>query len=93
MQIIKEGFGSNWTYEIKCEIIKDQYGFTRDGDKEHCGSLLKINKNDLYAKKWFKYPDYEGIDYLITCPKCGCEIVVPKSAIPEYLIKGIRNFN
>lgn len=85
MRIIKEGSLENWTCEIKCQVTKDQYGFTRDASKKHCGSILEIDEHDLYVKKWFKYPNYEGVDYLIRCPKCGCEIVVPEKLIPEYL--------
>lgn len=52
MKIIKEGFGADsWTLRVTCMVTKDKYGFSRDTYNYHCGSILEINKDDLYAKE------------------------------------------
>jgi len=86
MKILEGRDGEDWKLEVKCEIIKDQYGLARDPDKEHCGSLLEIDKYDVKAQRWFKYCyQLRGIDYFIVCPKCGCEIEIRPERLPEYI--------
>lgn len=87
MKVIRQGSGENWTMQVLCETTHDEYGFTRDADKEHCKSILEINKDDVKAHPWFKYPDYSGIDYTVICPVCGCEVCLDESKIPSYVIK------
>lgn len=94
MKIIKEGFGADsWTLRVTCMVTKDEYGFSRDTYNYHCGSILEINKDDLYAKEWFKYPDYIGIDYIVRCPKCGCELVIPHEEIPMNIRANVKIVN
>jgi len=89
MKIIKEGFGENWTMQVKCEAITDELGYVRDGKKEHCGSILEINKDDISRKEWDKYPDISGVDYIVTCPKCHCQIEIPKKDLPDWVVERV----
>lgn len=86
MKILREGNGEDWSLEIECEVIKDSYGLTWDGDKEHCHSLLEINKDDIEYHPWEKFiQQISGIDYLVTCPKCGCKIYIKPNELPEWV--------
>lgn len=86
MKIIEEGDGEDWSLQIKCEVVKDQYGLTRDSDKYHCGSLLEINKSDIKAIRWSKYlMGLDGTDYIVICPKCACQLYIPPEKIPGYI--------
>ena len=57
MKIIEEGFGQNWSLQVKCEVVPDEQGLTYDGDEEHCGSLLEIDKDDVLFNHWEKFRD------------------------------------
>lgn len=53
--IVDEDLRAEFNIEIKCEVIKDRYGLTYDSDKGHCGSILKVNKDDIRLIHWEKY--------------------------------------
>jgi hypothetical protein len=36
-------------------------------------------------RKWFKYPDYSGLEYGFTCPVCQCFTEINKSNLSEHL--------
>lgn len=91
MKIKEEGNGENWSLTIKCETTKDKYGLDWDGDKEHCGSVLEIDKNDIICKPWQKYPDLEGVDYVIVCPKCKCRILIHPDLLPDWVKRLARD--
>ena len=85
MEILKEGNGENWSMTIKCELVKDNYGFTWDNDIEHCGSILRISKEDVFCKRWSKYGGLDGVDYLVQCPKCRSRIYLLPETLPSYV--------
>ena len=84
MKILEEGFGEDWKMQIRCECIPDNQGLTYDGDKEHCGSLLEIDKNDVRYNHWEKFRD-EGHDYIVICPKCKCRLWLDPDKLPEWI--------
>lgn len=92
MEIIDDkDLRSEFTIEIKCEVIKDRYGLTYDSDKGHCGSILKANKNDIRLIHWKKYlMQVEGDDYIVVCPKCGCRIYIPEDKLPEWVRNQVK---
>ncbi len=86
MKIIKEGNGEDWTLTLKCEVVRDSWGLTYDADKEHCGSLLEVNKTDIMTRSWDKYlHQASGTDYVVKCPKCGCCLYIDPEKMPEWL--------
>ncbi len=85
MKIISEGHGEDWSLKIKCECVLDNFGFSYDSDKEHCGSILEIDKDDVMTREWFKYPDLEGTDYVVVCPKCQCCLYLNPSLLPDWV--------
>lgn len=86
MEIVKEGNGQDWHLTLKCEVVKDKYGLDYDGDKEHCGSELKIDKTDIMIRKWEKYLyQASGTDYVVKCPKCGCCLYIKPDLLPEWV--------
>ena len=91
MKIKEEGYGENWSLTIKCETTKDEYGLDWDGDKEHCHSVLEIDKNDIIYKPWQKYPDLEGADYIVICPKCKCKIAIDPKLLPDWVKRLARD--
>lgn len=96
MEILEEKNGTDdWTLDVKCEIVKDQYGLTRDADKLHCESLLRVNAYDIKAARWEKsLMQLEGVDYIVKCPKCGCEIWIDPDKIPGYIkFKALKEFD
>jgi len=70
----------DWTLEITCTG-----GNWRQEGKVPCNSMLEINADDLVKRKWFKYPDYEGIDYGFICPICGCFTNLDEKNLTKYL--------
>ena len=70
----------DWTKEVTCNGV----GWDQR-EKTPCGSLLEINKEDLMKRKWYKYPEREGIDIGYVCPICGCFSVV------ENISQGLVN--
>ena len=88
MKIIEKGNGEDWKLQIRCKCISDKYGLEWDGDKEHCNSLLEIDKNDVESKHWEKYlMGLEGIDYIVTCLVCGCKIYLDEKQLPDWVKK------
>ena len=92
MRIIKEGNGENWTLAIICEHIKDKNGFEYDQGKERCGSILEIEKSDVYVREFHKYPDYNGKDYVCFCPKCGSCLEINQDKIPEWVKNQAKDY-
>ena len=88
MKIIEKGNGEDWKLRVRCSIISDKYGLDWDGDKEHCNSLLEIDKNDVESIHWTKYvSELEGTDYIVTCPVCGCKIYLDEKRLPKWVKK------
>lgn len=71
---------------VFCRRVADTYGFAYGEEKDFCGSKLEIEAEDIKKHKWFKYPDYEGIDYGVICPVCGKFIVVDRNEIPNRIL-------
>ena len=89
MKIIEEGFGQNWSLQVRCEPIKDEQGLVYDSDKEHCGSLLEIDKDDVQLNHWVKFRE-DGYDYICICPKCKCKLLLNEKKLPEWVKKKAR---
>ena len=86
MKIIKEGNGQDWHIAITCEIVEDNYGLTYDGDKEHCGSVHEISKEDITTRSWSKYlKQISRTDYVTYCPKCNCCLYINPALLPEWV--------
>lgn len=92
MKVIKNGTGENWTLQVKCEHTPDKYGLEYDKGKERCGSILEIDKSDVYYREFYKYPDIEGKDYVIKCPVCGSCIQLDEEKIPEYIKSQAKDY-
>lgn len=87
MKIIEENnFNEIFPMNIKCEQIVDEYGFTYGEEKDFCGSLLEIDPSDIKKHKWFKYPNYEGVDYGVICPVCKQFIMIDSKKIPKHIL-------
>lgn len=87
MKVIKENKFSNiFPMRIICKRVQDEYGFSYGNEKDFCGSELEVNADDIKKHKWFKYPDYEGVDYGVRCPVCGKFIIVDKNKIPDNVL-------
>ena len=71
---------------VFCRRVVDTYGFAYGEEKDFCGSKLEIEAEDIKKHKWFKYPDYEGVDYGVICPVCGKFIVVDRNEIPNKVL-------
>ena len=88
MKIIKEGNYENlFPMHIKCEHVKDKYGFGYGDSKDFCGSELEIEEKDIKRHDWFKYPDYSGTDYGVVCPVCKSFIVVDRNKIRKSVLE------
>ena len=88
MKVLKESnFSSVFPMKIKCEQVRDIYGFSYGKKIDFCGSELEIEADDIIKHSWSKYPDYEGVDYGVKCPVCGRFSVVDKNKIPEVILK------
>lgn len=87
MEVInKKYFESIFPLKVECKRVVDRYGFAYGKEKDFCGSELRIESEDIKKHKWFKYPDYEGVDYGVVCPVCGKFIVVEKNFIPNIVL-------
>ena len=87
MKVVKENRFSNiFPMLIVCKRVVDSYGFSYGKDKDFCGSEIEIEAEDIKKHGWFKYPDYEGVDYGIVCPVCGKFIVIDKDKIPDKVM-------
>ena len=84
MKIIEKGSGQNWHLRIKCEVVRDKLGLSYDHTKEHCGSLLEIDKHDVMIRHWEKF-DEDGDDYVVKCPVCGCCLYLDPGLVPEWV--------
>lgn len=82
MKVLERG-KSFFPIKVRCEQVVDQYGFSYGEKIDFCGSLLEVEQKDISAKKWYKYPEYHGIDYGIVCPVCGR--FIPIQELPEYV--------
>ena len=84
MKVINEkNFTDIFPMRIICKRVTDCYGFAYGEEKDFCGSELEIDAIDIKKHSWFKYPDYEGIDYGVVCPICGKFIVIDEKEIPK----------
>ena len=84
MKVIKENnFSDIFPIKVKCERVVDAYGFSYGKEKDFCGSELEVDVKDIKKHRWFKYPDYEGVDYGVVCPVCGKFVVIDKNKIPN----------
>ena len=83
MKVIKENksFGV-FPMKVKCEMVKDKYGFAYGSKVDFCGSELEIEASDIKSHDWDKYPDYHGTDFGVICPICGKFIVIDRENIP-----------
>jgi hypothetical protein len=81
MKILKE----RKPFEEWKRIVNCTGGDWNQGDKVPCGSTLQIDSNDLIKRKWFKYPDYEGVSYGFICPVCGCFTNLNENELPDHL--------
>lgn len=87
MKVIKENnFLNVFPMQIKCKRVTDEYGFAYGKEIDFCGSELEVGVEDIKKHKWFKYPDYKGIDYGVVCPICGKFIVINKKEIPKKIL-------
>jgi hypothetical protein len=87
MKVIEEGnYGNVFPMIVKCEMIKDEYGFTYGKSKDFCGSKIEIEVEDIKKHKWDKYPDYCGTDYGFVCPVCKKFVVVDKNKISQKIL-------
>ena len=87
MKVIKENkFNNIFPMKVTCKKVLDEYGLSYGDDVNFCGSELEIEADDIKAHKWFKYPDYHGIDYGVICPVCGQFIVIDSKKIPEQIL-------
>ncbi len=83
MKVIKKGNYNNvFQMKIICQCVVDKYGFSYGKVNDFCGSELEIEATDIKKHKWYKYPDYSGIDFGVVCPVCGKFIVVDTHKIP-----------
>lgn len=83
--LVKNNFNNAFPMEIECGQVKDEYGFDYGDSKDFCGSILEIDIDDIKKHEWFKYPNFEGVDYGVKCPVCGKFIVIDKSKIPNVV--------
>jgi hypothetical protein len=67
-----------WKLQIDCNGLN-----WRQEGKVSCGSTLELTKNDILRREWFKYPDYEGLNYGFICPICGCFTEIKDELLPD----------
>ena len=88
MKIIsKKNYDHVFPMKIKCSQVRDEYGFSYGKVEDFCGSELEIDANDIKKHKWFKYPNYVGIDYGVLCPVCGKFIVIDAAELPNAILE------
>ena len=86
MKVIKQNYFPNiFPMQIKCEKVVDSYGFSYGEEKDFCGSELEVSAEDIRKHNWFKYPNYEGTDYIVICPVCGQFIAINRDIIPNHI--------
>lgn len=87
MKVIKRsGNYGIFPMTVTCKRVVDEYGFAYGKEKDFCGSELEIEADDIKKHPWFKYPNYEGVDYGVVCPICGKFIVVDKNELPVGIL-------
>lgn len=92
MRIIKENnFSSIFPMQVTCKRVVDKYGFAYGRAADFCGSEIEIDVEDIKKHEWFKYPNYEGVDYGIICPICGKFIVVDNDKLPTKILNNAEN--
>lgn len=80
MRIVKQRKAfENWSLKVTCNGEK----WTQK--QAPCGSDLEIDIKDLYFRKWFKYPNTEGISYGYICPVCGCFSEINESLLSKHM--------
>lgn len=79
-------FANIFPMRIICKRIVDEYGYAYGQTKDFCGSELEIEAEDVKKHKWFKYPNYEGVDYGVVCPVCKNFIAMDKTKIPSIIL-------
>lgn len=88
MKIIKTGkIANNFPMIIACKRVVDCYGFSYGKELDFCGTELEVEASDVRKHPWYKYPDYEGIDYGIICPVCGKFVPIDPELIPTQVKK------
>lgn len=91
--VIKRNYNHIFPMRIKCSQVIDKYGFSYGKMKDFCGSELEIDTEDIKKHKWFKYPNYEGIDYGVKCPVCGKFIVINETKIPQSILENAEEIS
>ena len=87
MKVIKKGdYPDVFPMKVQCQRVEDEYGFAYGEKIDFCGRELEIEKEDIKKHKWFKYPDYSGIDYGVICPVCKMFVVIDKKKIPTAVL-------
>ena len=66
--------------EWKLEVICKDSGWRKEHN--NCGSKLEADKNDIYCREAYKYPDDNWMTYGIICPVCGSYVEIDKDKIP-----------
>jgi len=85
--LIKRSAFEDWSKEVECT----GKGWHQE-DNIPCRSTLKINKDDLLKRKWYKYPELEGMNYGFVCPACGCFTEIPSGELDKHLQKMAKNY-
>lgn len=87
MKVVGESNKKVFPMKVRCERIKDEYGFSYGREIDFCGKELEIEASDIRKHDWAKYPDIHGTDYGVVCPVCGKFIPIDRDRIPEYVLK------
>lgn len=83
MKVLKENHGNVFPLEVECQRVEDSHGFGYGPAPDFCHSILEVEESDIKKHPWFKYPDYEGIDYGVICPVCGKFVVIDEKKLPK----------
>lgn len=83
MKVIKENHGTAFPMKIECKQTKDDFGFSYGDAVDFCHSILEVEEKDIKKHPWYKYPNYEGIDYGVVCPVCKHFVVIDNDKIPK----------
>ena len=78
----------DWSLEVNCTGKNWE-----QGDKVPCGSTLEIITEDLLKRRWFKYPNEEGINYGFICPICGCFTEIDEKYLEKFLKSMAKEYN
>lgn len=88
MKIIKAGnIANKFPMIVACARVVDEYGFAYGEELDFCGTELEIEASDVRKHPWFKYPNYEGVDYGVICPVCGQFIAIDPQLISTHVKK------